>query len=114
MRYAVDLMAKLPQGVKLSAHSFSGYEVLLNGSLIGTVIQRDRTYNIAPKGFTLRWWEAKLQGAPYPLGVDSVRVAKAGTARDQATKFETRTDAINALLLLSSPQVNSNEKELLS
>ena len=111
VRYAKS-MTKLPQGVKLIDKPGAGYEVVLNGSPLGTVYQRDLTYNISPKAFTLRWWEAKLPFNPYALGVDPERIRQGLSVRDQATKFDTRTLAIHALILLSSPTLERTKDEL--
>lgn len=101
-------MSKLPPGVKLvNTHSSQGYDVVVNGTTIGCVYARERSYNIAPKGFVLRWWEAKLPNVSYPLGVDLARLKPGDSLRDHATKFNTRTEALNALL--SPPLLHSQE-----
>jgi hypothetical protein len=105
-------MTRLPEGVKLLRQPTSNYDVVLNGAAIGTVYQRAKTYNIHPKAFTMRWWEARLAGAHYPLGVSTLRLAQGESIRDQTTKFDTRTQAIDALVLLASPPSIATDAEI--
>jgi hypothetical protein len=94
----------LPQGVKLRSTGIGGsYSVILSGVELGSVRPESRSYHMRPKSFVMRWWQAKLLGSAHPLGVTDERTAQGWSLRDQVTHFNTRQDAVLALIAASAP-----------
>ena len=98
-------VSKLPEGIKLLKTGISGsYTVLKDGSEIGSVRPESRSYRMHPKDFVMRWWQAKSHLAVHPLGVSAAKTAQGQTYREQVTHFNTRAEAIDALLEPARPQ----------
>ena len=76
---------------------FSSYVVKVAEETVGYLRQYEKKRRNRPMSVNVTFWTATLADAPYPLGADLVRV-KGRWTRAQVTRFETRAEALAALL----------------